>query len=544
MKKQIKRTVSVLLSLLMIVGLFLIVHIEVGAAGNSFSLATNYYFGNNASGSTTQSNKQDYYKFSLSSSGAINLNLIAYFDYVNLHIYDTSFKEVWTSNPEKWNSTTKSFSLSESFDLTSGTYYFLVECTDHWSYNNQNPYGSYSFKFVFSSAGESFSESKDGLNNTYNVANRINLNTNYKGQIAINDKCDIYKFDLSNSTKINISLIAYFDYINLHIFNSSYIELWKTDPRKWNSTTKVMSLSESVVLSSGTYYFLVECTDHWSYLNQEKPYGNYNFTLSTPQPAKPSAPTISVANGVSGLDVAWGKVANAQSYVVYYKTASSGWSSFSTSSTRATITNVQSGKMYYVQVQSIGANGVKGNYSAVKSMTYLSRAAITSLTYNGNNTLKWNAVPGANKYQIARLRSGDKAYTYLYTTTPSLTEKNAIGGIAYTYQVRAMYQTANSGTAYGAWSASKSVPTLVAPTVTLANKSNGIRVTWNSIRGAIRYIVYYKKSTDKNWSSAVTTNLYYPILKTNRGATYYVQVRPVGSTVSTPYSSVKSIVYK
>lgn len=258
----------------------------------------------------------------------------------------------------------------------------------------------------------------------------------------------------------------------------------------------------------------------------------------------PIAPTVSVANGVNGLDVAWGKVANAQSYVVYYKTASTGWSSVSTSAARVTLPNVQSGKYYYIQVQSIGANGVKGNYSKVKTMTYLSRVNITSLTYNGNNTLKWNAVPGANKYQIARLKSGDKAYTYFYSTTPSLIEKNAVGGIAYTYQVRAMYQTSNSGTAYGAWSSTKSVPTLVAPTVTLSNKSNGIRVTWNSIRGAIRYIVYYKKSTDKGWSSAVTTNLYYPILNAQRGALYYVQVRPVGATVSQPYSSVKSIVFK
>lgn len=258
----------------------------------------------------------------------------------------------------------------------------------------------------------------------------------------------------------------------------------------------------------------------------------------------PTAPTVSVANGVSGLDVAWGKVANAKSYIVYYKTASTGWSSVSTTATRVSLPKAQSGKYYYVQVQSIGANGVKGNYSKVKTMTYLSRVNINSLVYNGNNTLKWYAVPGANKYQIARLKSGDKSYTYFYTTSTTLTEKNAIGGIAYTYQVRAMYQTSNSGTAYGAWSSTKSVPTLVAPTVTLSNKSNGIRVTWNSIRGAVRYIVYYKKSTDKNWSSAVTTNLYYPILNAQRGALYYVQVRPVGATVSQPYSSVKSIVFR
>ena len=121
-------------------------------------------------------------------------------------------------------------------------------------------------------------------------------------------------------------------------------------------------------------------------------YGTYTVTQAKAfiqnYESKPAAPTVSVANGVNGLDVAWGKVANAQSYVVYYKTASTGWSSVSTSAARVTLPNVQSGKYYYIQVQSIGANGVKGNYSKVKTMTYLSRVNITSLTYNGNNTVE------------------------------------------------------------------------------------------------------------------------------------------------------------
>ena len=323
------------------------------------------------------------------------------------------------------------------------------------------------------------------------------------------------------------------------------------DPKNPRANSYQYSINGGNFINVSSYNQLLQQLGKYLDKDRAMPLSSYGaYTISQAKSfiqnyeLKPAAPTVSVANGVNGLDVAWGKVSNAQSYVVYYKTAATNWSSFSTSSTKATITNVGSGKFYYVQVQSIGSSGVKGNYSKVKTMTYLSRANITSLTYNGNNNLKMNAVPGANKYQIARLKSGDKAYTYFYSTTPSFTEKNAVGGIAYTYQVRAMYQTANNGTAYGAWSASKSVPTLVAPTVTLSNKSNGIRVTWNSIRGAIRYIVYFKKSTDKNWSSAITTNLYYPILNTQRGATYYVQVRPVGATVSQPYSSVKSIVYK
>ena len=648
MKKQIKRTISVLLSIIIVASLFAIVPLQAGAAGNSWSTATKYNLGSNVNGSITDTNTIDYYKFTLTSSGRINLIANSYMEEISYEIYDANNKKIknWYAY---WDYNTKVALKNEEVDLVSGTYYFVVkkyynytgnydfkinftsasesfaesqsvlynqfadartinfntqykgqvaenDGTDYYkftltssgrinlvanSYVSQLKYklydanykevkgwypswnsdtkvaltnelldlvsgtyyfvankdyntGNYDFKISFTSVSESFAESQNVLYNQFADARTINTNTLYKGQIAENDRIDYYKFTLTSSCKVTLKANSYMAWISYKIYNSNNKEIKSWSPY-WNSNTKVASINESFDLASGTYYFVV---------GKEYDTGNYNFSISVPQPAKPAAPTVSVANGVNGLDVAWGKVANAQSYLVYYKTATTNWSCFSTSSTKATIVRVSSGKYYYVQVQSIGSSGVKGNYSNVKTMTFLLRANITSLTYNGNNNLKWNAVPGANKYQIARLKSGDKAYTYFYSTTPSYTEKNAVGGIAYTYQVRAMYQTANNGTAYGAWSASKSVPTLVAPTVTLSNKSNGIRVTWNSIRGAIRYIVYFKKSTDKNWSSAITTNLYYPILNTQRGATYYVQVRPVGATVSQPYSSVKSIVYK
>ena len=273
----------------------------------------------------------------------------------------------------------------------------------------------------------------------------------------------------------------------------------------------------------------------------------YELELISDDEEKPAAPTLSLSNTVNGLTAAWNKVDNAESYRVFYRSVADGedWTSFDTTDISVLIPDAMSGTLYFVKVQSIGADELEGEYSAVKSMTCIDRAVITSLSFSGSaNTLAWSVTGGANKYQIAKKRIGDSSYTYYTTTATSYTDKNVVNANTYCYQVRAMYATEKNGTAYGAWSASKSVPTLVAPTVTLSNKSNGIRVTWNSIRGAIRYIVYFKKSIDKNWSSAITTNLYYPILNTQRGATYYVQVRPVGATVSQPYSSVKSIVYK
>ena len=175
-------------------------------------------------------------------------------------------------------------------------------------------------------------------------------------------------------------------------------------------------------------------------------------------------------------------------------------------------------------------------------MTYLAQPKITSLTYNGENTLNYNSVGGANKYQIARLKSGDKSYTYFTTTGTSFSEY-ATGGIAYTYQVRPMYVTQNSGTAYGAWSASKSVATLAAPTVTLSNQGKAVVANWNSVPEAVKYEVYFKSASASKWSMVTTTKTTLPITGVVSGTTYYVQVRPIGNKVSGRYSAVKSIRY-
>ena len=257
----------------------------------------------------------------------------------------------------------------------------------------------------------------------------------------------------------------------------------------------------------------------------------------------PVAPTVSLTNKSNGIYTSWNKVANAAKYIVYFKKPSdTAWTQYTTSNNYFTLNSVISGQLYYVQVQGIASNGAKGGYSKAKSMTFIAQPKITSLTYNGNNILNYSSVRGANKYQIARLKSGDKSYTYFTTTGTSFSEY-ATGGIAYTYQVRPMYVTQNSGTAYGAWSSGKSVATLVAPTVTLSNQGKAVVAKWNSIRGAVKYNVYFKTASAKNWNSATTTGTSLNITGVVSGTTYYVQVRPIGSTVSGPYSAVKSIKY-
>lgn len=232
------------------------------AAGDSISSATNISTGTTYSGSITSTNKADYYKFEINSSGRITLTASARMNWVYYHIYDSSGNELWSQNP-KWNDTTELISTNETIDLTKGTYYFVIEQDSSYT-------GDYSFKLNFSSAGESFAETGSGSDNTLNSANAINVNNKYNGQLATNDEKDFYKFTLTSSGRISLSATAKMNWIYYSIYDSSGNELWSRNP-KWNDTTETISTSEDIDLTKGTYYFVVSRDGSYT--------GNYSFKL-------------------------------------------------------------------------------------------------------------------------------------------------------------------------------------------------------------------------------------------------------------------------
>ena len=261
--------------------------------------------------------------------------------------------------------------------------------------------------------------------------------------------------------------------------------------------------------------------------------------------AAPAAPVIKLSNTVNGLTAAWAQVENAKGYRVFCKAATDEeWSEFDTADTGFVIPDAESGVLYYVKVMSLGADGAEGEFSKVKSMTCVSRAVITGLSYNGSsNTLAWDIVGGANKYQIAKKKTGDTSYTYYTTTSTSFEDDDVLTAYTYYYQVRAMYATENNGTAYGAWSAKKSTVTLTRTNISLSNKSNGIRAQWNAVNGASGYDVFFRSSPDAEWSSAHTSNTYYPLFDVESGTLYYFQVRPFAGKLGGAYSKVKSMTF-
>lgn len=230
----------------------------------AISKATPYTVGTNITGALAEGGEdQQYYMFTLQSSGAIHLTGSAYMNKNYVYIYDESALELW-SKTCYWNSTSEVISYDETIYLTAGTYYFCIV--------RGRGYGNYNFNISFESSNETFMEKNGGSNNSLNEASTVNVQgTTYNGQIAINDEKDFYKFDLSNSGKVHLnSTFQNMRYVSWKLYDQDGSELVSKDSY-WNDTTRNIVIDTDLYLNSGTYYLV---------MSRYNSYGKYSFSLT------------------------------------------------------------------------------------------------------------------------------------------------------------------------------------------------------------------------------------------------------------------------
>lgn len=236
---------------------------QVKAATISNSIS--YTLGNEQSGVLAKDgNEKQYYKFTVSSSGKIQITGSAYTEWVYLYMYDENANEIWQANPH-WNSTSEVIAINESLYLTSGSYYFCVG-------RNMQNCGNYNFKLMLTPTYETFSETNGGSNNSLATSNMIENNgQSYSAQLAINDEKDFWKFQLALSGKITFNATFYeMNWVSWKLFDENGEELYSSNPR-CNSTTKNINVSEEIYLTRGTYYISISLDGG--------NYGKYDFSL-------------------------------------------------------------------------------------------------------------------------------------------------------------------------------------------------------------------------------------------------------------------------
>ncbi len=235
----------------------------------------------------------------------------------------------------------------------------------------------------------------------------------------------------------------------------------------------------------------------------------------------------SVQNGDGGIELDWSPSVGAEEYKVYRmkgikaeciarKKASDGCT--------YTDTKVTSGKKYtYKVVASKGKFISDSEYC--KSQKYLPAPQMKRTSNeDGCVSVSWSPVSGAEEYILYRkTASSDWRLTRtLGKDSLSYKDSSVESGNSYFYVVEAVKGSSVSGRDENI---AKADYINIPKNIRLANSGDAMNVKWNSVDGALRYLVY-RKNGDKDWVQiACTTETSYSDISIEDGVSYTYTVK-------------------
>ena len=251
------------------------------------------------------------------------------------------------------------------------------------------------------------------------------------------------------------------------------------------------------------------------------------------------APVLTSVESVSdGLIVHWNKIKNVPKYTVYYKTdPSQKWTALSTTVANGyRYTKAEYQKTYYFTVRCRNASGeIASDYDHNGiSGTYRFVPKITAKAVKGKITLSWDKMPSAAKYRLFIKGGNLTIFTKLAdTTNNSFNYTVGQNGVTYTFTVRCIDKNNNYISNYDSKGASAKfiglVTLLATPTITnLRNTTKGIQLTWGAVKGAAKYCVFVKNGSA--WKRICTTAaLSYEYTGVKSGNAYTFTVRCISA---------------
>ncbi len=255
--------------------------------------------------------------------------------------------------------------------------------------------------------------------------------------------------------------------------------------------------------------------------------------------------SVSLSNTHGGINIKWGAVSKAKKYKVYRKAAGeSNWTVLGyTTSTSYFDDEAKSGKVNYYAVRPYVNNSL-GKYDTYSVFCLKTPKATTTSNINKGINIKWSAVSGAKGYYVYRA-NGNGWTRIANVKTTQYTDASVKVGAQYTYTVRAYRGKTVSGFNKNGFSGI----VLNTPTVKAANDHNGIKVTWNKITGASKYVIYsaeINKSTGEwsKWENRETVSsntLCWVDENAYNTKTYKYTVRAVNGSCKSSYKATSSV---
>ncbi len=487
---------------------FLSSNTNVPEPNNSFSEAQKVNFGTMYTGQTSWNDEFDNFKFTLTKSGRVSINLTSYMKTYNFALYDKSGKELSSSNYNDWNETQGYVSDTYTFDLEKGEYYVKIERT------YEDCSGKYKVKFDFKSSNASNTEP----DNTYLTGTKLNMGQYYYGQIALNDNHDIYRFSLSSRTTIKINFTSYMEYCHIRILDDTGSEVWADTYLRWNENQGYISKSYSPTLDAGDYAIQVEQCYSAT--------GTYKLMVNDgKERIQLNKTTASLTN--------LGQTVQLSATVT--PSAKVTWSSSSTKVATVSSTGKVTAKGF--GKATITAKTAKGTTAKCTINVLPARASITKITNPSYSQLKisWSKVGNVSGYEVYRSTRSNGTYTKVKTvtspTTLSYTNAGLEPGTKYYYKVRA-YKNVSSKKVYGTFSTVVSatpIPSRVTGVTTRSVRYDAVELNWDKVSGVTAYEIYRSGNPTSGYKCIRTiigsNNTTYTNTGLVSGKTYYYKIR-------------------
>lgn len=266
-------------------------------SNNSISEANAISLGTTVYGSLTDNDREDYYKVTLPSAGALKLHLRSN-DLACVWVsisFDESGKNGVFWNDLQWNENLKLLDKKMNAYLEPGTYYIKI-------YEDEDTYvGNYTCEVQFSSSGANDGEP----NNSFDKAKNINMGDTITGQISCNDRRDYYKITVGAVGKVTLNMTSYMENYKISLCDGEQKEIWYDLYNSWDENTGMRQDTDELYLEQGIYYIIVE--DNGGHYYHD---GIYKLNLSFTSSA--TSFTGDDNSAVNAKPIAWNKTYKGQ----------------------------------------------------------------------------------------------------------------------------------------------------------------------------------------------------------------------------------------
>ena len=344
-----------------------------------------------------------------------------------------------------------------------------------------------------------------------------------------------------NSSSVNLKWKAYSGATGYQVFrsdnkNGTYKRIF--------STHNTSCVNDKNIKSGKTYYYKIR--PYSKEKDKNVHFGQFSKVVSaTPRSFK-------TENKVTGLVVTdydytnikmkWDKFDLASGYQVFRSDSKNGTYNriFSTHNTSCVNDkNIKKGKTYYYKIRAYhkNSNGTisygKFSYIVAATATKFSEGKIGGFKFSARTyssvEFVWNSYPKASGYEVYRSTQGKNGeYKKIKTTTSTTIKRTGLttNKTCY-YKVRAYKKDSNGKKTYTKFTEAKpGTPRLSTPAITVVSGKDGVRMTWEQIRGASGYELY--RATSKNGEYSLVkrlTGTSYTDKSTTTNKAYYYKVR-------------------